>query len=57
MAARFRNETGGLPARLGTLKKGGKSYRVVLAGPFAPDQLNAALGKARRAGFSDAFVR
>ncbi|MDQ2089997.1 SPOR domain-containing protein [Marimonas arenosa] len=47
----------GLPARLGTLKKGGKSYRVVLAGPFAPDQLNAALGKARRAGFSDAFVR
>lgn len=47
----------GLPARLGTLTKGGKSYRIVLAGPFAPDQVGAALSKARRAGFHDAFVR
>ena len=47
----------GLPARLGNLTKGGKTYRIVLAGPFAPEQLGAALNKARRAGFSDAFVR
>jgi len=47
----------GLPARLGTLTRGGKSYRIVLAGPFAPDQLGSALAKARGAGFKDAFVR
>lgn len=47
----------GLPARYGTLVRGKKRYRVVLAGPFAPGDLKAALGKARRAGFSDAFVR
>ena len=38
-------------------RQGGKTYRIVLAGPFAPEQLGAALNKARRAGFSDAFVR
>ncbi len=47
----------GMPARLGRLTKGGKTYRIVLAGPFAPNQLGAALNKARSAGFSDAFVR
>jgi hypothetical protein len=47
----------GLPARLGKLTKGGKTYRIVLAGPFAADQLGAALGQARKAGFHDAFVR
>lgn len=47
----------GMPARLGRMNKGGKSYRIVLAGPYAPDQLGAALSQARRAGFSDAFVR
>ncbi|MEZ5714114.1 MAG: SPOR domain-containing protein [Paracoccaceae bacterium] len=47
----------GLPARLATLTKGGKSYRIVLAGPFAPDQIGAALSRARGAGFHDAFVR
>ena len=47
----------GMPARLGRLTKGGKTYRIVLTGPFAPNQLGAALSQARRAGFSDAFVR
>jgi len=48
----------GLPARLGTLKRGGKSYRLVLAGPFASaSKTQQALGQARAAGFSDAFVR
>lgn len=47
----------GLPARLGKLVKGGKTYRIVIAGPFAPDQIGTALKKARSAGFRDAFVR
>ena len=47
----------GLPARFGTLKKGGKSYRLVMAGPFAAGQINAAVATARRAGFSDAYAR
>jgi hypothetical protein len=47
----------GLPVRYGTLKKGSKSYRIVLAGPFAQADLGAALNSARRAGFSDAFIR
>ena len=47
----------GMPARLATLHKGGKTYRIVLAGPYAPDQIGAALGKARGAGYRDAFVR
>ncbi|MBU2981765.1 SPOR domain-containing protein [Lentibacter algarum] len=50
-------QAAGLPVRMGTLKRSGKSYRVVMAGPFAGNQLNGALSKARRAGFSDAFVR
>lgn len=52
-----RVQAAGLPARMGRLKRGGKTYKLVLAGPFAPNQLRAALGKARRAGFSDAFLR
>ncbi|MEL7091280.1 MAG: SPOR domain-containing protein [Pseudomonadota bacterium] len=48
----------GLPARIGTLKRGGKSYRVVLAGPFASSgDLTTGLRKARALGFSDAFAR
>ncbi|WP_322866653.1 SPOR domain-containing protein [Aquicoccus sp. G2-2] len=47
----------GLPVRYGTLTKGSKSYRIVLAGPFRRADLGAALNTARRAGFSDAFVR
>ncbi|MDQ2094756.1 SPOR domain-containing protein [Rhodalgimonas zhirmunskyi] len=47
----------GLPARMGTLVKGGKRYRLVMAGPFPSDQIGAALSKARQAGFRDAYVR
>lgn len=47
----------GLPVRLGKLVKGGKSYRIVIAGPFAPGHLQGALQKTRAAGFRDAFVR
>jgi hypothetical protein len=48
----------GLPARMGTLKRGGKSYKIVLAGPFdTPAKAAQALGQAKAAGFSDAFVR
>ena len=48
----------GLPARIGTYKKKGKTYRIVMAGPFSnPSQLQSALSAARRAGFSDAFTR
>lgn len=43
----------GLPVRMSTGR-----LKTVLAGPFASQaQLNAALGKVRRAGFRDAFVR
>jgi len=48
----------GLPVRLGKYKKKGKTYLVVLAGPFGNgSNLNSALNTARRAGFSDAFTR
>lgn len=48
----------GLPARIGTLTRGGKSYRVVLAGPFdTANALNSGLLAARSLGFADAFVR
>lgn len=48
----------GLPARMGTLKRDGKTYKVVFAGPFASsDALNNGLRTSRAAGFGDAFVR
>ncbi|MEO0669789.1 MAG: SPOR domain-containing protein [Pseudomonadota bacterium] len=48
----------GVPARIGTLTRGGKSYRVVLAGPFdTRNGLNSGLQAARSMGFADAFVR
>ncbi len=48
----------GLPARMGKLTRGGKTYQVVLAGPFATSAaLGQGLQKSRAAGFSDAFVR
>lgn len=47
----------GLPVRLGRLTRGGKEYRIVLAGPFSSEQIGAALAKSRQAGFKDAFVR
>ena len=52
-----RLQAAGLPVRMGTLNKGGKSYRVVMAGPFSPEHLGAALSKTRNAGFRDAFIR
>ncbi|MDU8929890.1 SPOR domain-containing protein [Alisedimentitalea sp. MJ-SS2] len=54
-AARARAK--GLPVRLGTLTKGGKSYRIVLAGPYAANQAGAALKRVRRAGYRDAILR
>jgi SPOR domain len=47
----------GLPMRLGTVTKKGKSYRVVLAGPFvSTEQANAALAKVRGAGYRSAKI-
>ncbi|MCG6901159.1 MAG: SPOR domain-containing protein [Rhodobacter sp.] len=48
----------GLPVRVGTYKKRGTTYRIVLAGPFnSAAGLQAGLSTARRAGFGDAFTR
>ncbi|MFP4239716.1 MAG: SPOR domain-containing protein, partial [Rhodosalinus sp.] len=48
----------GLPVRLSRMSRGGRSYRIVLAGPFTSEaRLRDALGTARRAGFADAFPR
>ena len=46
----------GVPAVSKPLNRGGKTYAIVMLGPFADDAaLKAALATARRAGFSDAF--
>ncbi|THH37096.1 SPOR domain-containing protein [Aliishimia ponticola] len=48
----------GLPMRIGKYAKNGKTYRIVLAGPFADQNAASnALGTVRRAGFGDAFLR
>lgn len=48
----------GLPARIGKVRRGGKSYQVVVAGPFADrGTLEQALRTSRAAGFNDAFLR
>ncbi len=48
----------GLPVGMASFKKKGKTYRVVLAGPFSSaGQLQAALNAARRGGFPDAITR
>lgn len=48
----------GLPVRIGKYQKAGKTYHVVMAGPFSnAGQLNAGLNAARRAGFRDAYTR
>ncbi|RVT82688.1 SPOR domain-containing protein [Rhodobacteraceae bacterium CCMM004] len=54
--ATARLRAAGLPVRQGQVRRGGKVLRVVLAGPFA-DGGQRALATARRAGFSDAFLR
>lgn len=57
-AAAQRIARAGLPARIGKVTRGGKSYQVVLAGPFASSaDLSRGLKRSRAAGFSDAFVR
>lgn len=51
-------QSAGLPVRVASIAKGGRSYQLVMAGPFSSSQeLSAALGTVRRAGFRDAFVR
>lgn len=48
----------GFPTRMGTLTRGGTSYRLVMAGPFASQaEASRAMAAARRAGFSDAYIR
>lgn len=48
----------GLPALARPMRSGGKVLQVVMAGPFASTgEARAALGKARAAGFGDAFIR
>jgi hypothetical protein len=48
----------GMPARIGTHRKGGKTYLTVQAGPFAGDRATGgALQKLRASGFRDAFAR
>ena len=48
----------GLPARIGKIRRGGKRYQVVVAGPFDnANSLANALNTSRDAGFKDAFVR
>lgn len=48
----------GLPAKLGKVKRNGKSYGVVVAGPFKSQaQLNSALQRVRSLGFGNAVLR
>ncbi len=48
----------GLPVARSKITKGGKPLQIVLAGPFGSGaEAQAALSAARRAGFSDAFIR
>ena len=48
----------GLPVAKGRTTKNGKTLQIVFAGPFASAaEAQAALSAARRAGFSDAFLR
>ncbi|MEP0989171.1 SPOR domain-containing protein [Tateyamaria sp.] len=57
-AAAQRIMRAGLPARLGKVTRGSKTYQVVLAGPFTSStDLNNGLRTSRAVGFDDAFVR
>ncbi len=48
----------GLPVRIGKYTRGGQTQRLVLVGPYGSQgQLNAALSKARQAGFRNALIR
>lgn len=46
----------GLPVRVGKFNRDGKTYRLVLAGPFS-GSASGPLAQVRRAGFADAFIR
>lgn len=46
------------PVRLGTWVRGNEQYRIVVLGPFTDDaEINRALGTARSAGYTGAYVR
>ncbi|HGG05041.1 MAG TPA: SPOR domain-containing protein [Aliiroseovarius sp.] len=48
----------GLPVSRSSLTRGGKTYQIILAGPFTQQaRLNSALSQIRGLGFSDAFAR
>lgn len=48
----------GMPARLGTMTRGGTQYSLVLSGPYSSQNaLNGALAQVRRAGFGNAKLR
>ena len=48
----------GVPARMSRVTQGGKTYTLVLAGPYGSEQeLRTGLQRTRQAGFSDAFPR
>lgn len=47
-----------LPVRMGTLTRRGKTFKIVLAGPFASQrELDYALDATRQAGFTDSILR
>jgi len=53
-----RLQSSGLPVATGQSRRGSQELQVVLAGPFnSPAELNAALGRARAMGYTDAFIR
>jgi len=57
-AAVSRLQSQGMPVATGSSSNGGRPLQVVLAGPFASQaELNAALGRARAMGYTDAFIR
>ena len=48
----------GMPVRIGTYERAGKTHRIVLAGPFADaGAAQGAVASARRAGFAGAALR
>ena len=56
--ASSRLSAAGIPVARSRVNKGGKALQVVLAGPFgSTGEAQTALNTARRAGFSDAFIR
>ena len=56
--ASSRLRSAGLPVARAKTKNGGRDFQIVMAGPFtSAADAQAALKAARRAGFSDAFIR